>query len=108
VKSGANFANIEIEVLAVSTEGMIINTSEGPEVPGVGETINIEIVGAAQTVQIQIIAEDGEVIEELEFPASAQGEIHQPWIIPKDTEPGTYTIKAEDAFNSAETTFVVE
>lgn len=108
VKSGSNFANIEIEVLAVSTESMIINASEGPEAPGVGETINIEIIGAAQTVQIQIIAEDGEVIGELEFPASAQGEIHQPWIIPKDTEPGTYTIKAKDAFNSAETTFVVE
>ena len=108
VKSGSNFDNIEIEVLAVATEGMIINTSEGPEVPGVGETINIEIAGASQTVSIVIIAEDGEIIEELEFPASAQGEIHQPWIIPKDTEPGTYTIKAEDAFNSAETTFVVE
>lgn len=107
VKSGSDFANIEIKVLAVATEGMIINTSEG-QVPGVGETINIEIIGAAQTVQIQIIAEDGEVIEELKFPASAQGEIHQPWSIPKDIEPGTYTIKAEDAFNSAETTFVIE
>ncbi len=108
VKSGSNFANIEIDVLAVSTEGMIISTSEGLEVPGIGETINIDILGAAQTVSIEIIAEDGEIIDELEFPASAQGEIHQPWIIPKDTEPGTYTIKAEDAFNSAETTFVVE
>ncbi len=108
VKSGANFANIEIGVLDISAEGMVINTSEGPDVPGFGETINIEIAGASQTVQIQIIAEDGEVIEELEFPASAQGEIHQPWIIPKDIEPGTYTVKAQDAFNSAQTTFVVE
>lgn len=108
VKSGTNFANIEIEVLAVTTEGMIINTSEGPEVPGVGETINIEIVGASQTVSIEIIAEDGEIIEELKASSSAQGEIHLPWNIPKDTEPGTYTIKAKDAFNSAETTFEVE
>jgi len=26
-------------------------------------------------------------------------------LIPKDTEPGTLTIKVKDAFNSAETTF---
>lgn len=108
VKSGANFDNIKIEVLDGVAEGMIINTSKGSEVPGVGETINIKIVGASQTVHIEIVAEDGEVIEKLEFPASAQGEIHQPWIIPADTGAGTYTIKAKDAFNSAETTFVVE
>ena len=48
------------------------------------------------------------VIEVLEFPSSSTGEINQPWIIPKDIEPGTYTIKAEDAFNNAETTFEIK
>ena len=32
VKSGSNFANVEIDVLSVTTEGMVISTSEGPEV----------------------------------------------------------------------------
>jgi len=108
VKSGSNFANIAIKVLAIATEGMIIHTSEGPKVPGAGETINIEIAGARQTVQIEIVAEDGKIIAKLESQASAHGEIRQPWIIPDDMEPGTYTINAKDAFNSAETTFVVE
>lgn len=108
VKSGSNFANIEIEVLAVTTEGMVINVSEGIEIPGSGDTINIQILGAAQTVQMEIIAEDLEVVETLEFPASGQGKIDTFWIIPKDLEHGTYTITAEDAFNSAEAIFVIE
>ena len=60
------------------------------------------------TVVIEIIAEDGEIIEELSFPASNEGEINQPWIIPRETEPGTYTIKVADAFNDAETTFEIQ
>jgi len=37
--------------------------------------------------------------------ASSQGEINQPWIIPKEMEPGIYTVRVVDAFDSAETTF---
>ncbi len=107
-KSGSNFDNIEIEVLATSIEGIVVSVVEGQEIPGYGQTVNISVFGAQQTVSIEIFAEDGEIIEELSFPASSQGEISQPWVIPKDTEPGTYTIKVEDAFNSAETTFVIE
>jgi len=65
-------------------------------------------LGHHKTVEIEIIAEDGEIIEELSFPASGDGEINQPWIVPKETEPGTYTIKASDAVNSAETTFEIQ
>ena len=107
-KSGANFANIEIEVLAVVQEGMVIQVEEGQDIPGFGKTINIHVFGAKQTVTIDIFAEDGEIIEELSFPASDKGEINQPWIIPSDTEPGTYTIKVADAFNDAETTFEIQ
>ena len=60
------------------------------------------------TVEIKIIADDGEIVQELDFLASAAGEINQPWRIPSDMEPGTYTIKVEDAFNDAESTFEVQ
>ena len=106
-KSGSNFSNIELNVLATEQDGMVILIEEGESYGGVGETMNIQVFGGAQTVSIEIIAEDGEIIAELEFPASNDGEINQPWIIPKDTEPGTYTIKAKDAFNTAETTFEI-
>jgi len=56
---------------------------------------------------IEIIAEGGGIIETLAFSASAQGEIHQPWIIPQDLPNGIYTFQASDAFNSDSTTFEV-
>ena len=107
-KSGSNFVNEEITVLAVQQEGMIILIEEGESYGGVGKTMNIQVHGGAQTVTIEIIAEDGEIIEKLQFPASNDGEINQPWIIPKNTEPGTYTIIASDAFNTVETTFEIK
>ena len=103
-KSGSNFDNIEFEVLAITQEGVVVSTSESPKLDGINDFINIHVFGAKHTVNIEIVSEDGEIIEELEFPSSRQGEINQPWKIPEDIEPGTYTIKVTDAFNSAETT----
>jgi hypothetical protein len=48
------------------------------------------------------------MIEKLSFPASDQGKIIQPWIIPPGIEPGTYTFKVKDAFSTAETTYEVK
>ena len=107
-KSGPNFHTIEIEILALVEEGMIVSVTEGHKIAGIGESVNIQVFGGKHIVDITIVAEDGEIIEELAFPASSTGEINQPWIIPADTEPGTYTIKVSDAFNSVETTFEIE
>ena len=107
-KSGSNFDTIDVEVYAINQEGMIVQVGTGQEIPGYGKTINIHVFGAKHTVELEIIAEDGEIIEELSFPASAEGEINQPWVIPNDTEPGTYTMKVSDAFNVAETEFEIQ
>jgi len=107
-KSGSNFDNIEFDVLAIVQEGMIVSTSESPKLDGINDFINIHVFGAKHTVIIEIISEDKELIEELEFPATSAGEINQPWKIPKDLEPGTYTIKVADAYNSAETIFELQ
>ena len=106
--SGSNFDNTKINVLGVIQEGMVVVVDEGKAIPGFGKTINIHVYGATQTVQIEIIDQGGKVIEELSFPASKSGEINQPWIVPQDTEPGTYTIKASDALKSAETTYEIQ
>ena len=106
--SGSNFDTVDIEVTAVQQEGMVINVSKGAEFAGIGKNITIKIIGAKGTVEISIIAKDGTIVETLEFPASSQGEINQPWIIPKDMVPGTYKITANDAYDSAETTYVLD
>ena len=103
-KSGSNFELIEIEVTSIAIDGMVITVEEGDQIPAVGKTITIRVLGAKQTVSIEIIPEKGDIIE-LSFVASAEGKIIIPWIIPSDIVPGIYTFKATDAFNTAETTF---
>jgi hypothetical protein len=106
-KSGSNFAIAEIVVLATLVEGIQVSVEEviDPQLAHLGKQMKIKVVGAQQSVLIEIIAEDGEIIDELTIIASAQGEIKTPWIVPPETEPGTYTVKVVDAFDSAETTF---
>ena len=107
-KSGSNFDNTEFEVTAVQTEGLGIAIEDAELIPGVGKTLTIKVVGAKHTVNIEIVSDEGEIIEELAFPASSDGRINQPWVIPPDTEPGTYTFIAEDPFDKAETTHVLK
>ena len=107
-QSGSNYAVTEIEVLGVHVKGMIVTVTAGLDYRGYDNTVDIHVVGAKQTVEIEIIAEDGEVIAELSRQASGGGEINMPWLIPKDIVPGIYTFKVSDAFKKAETTFEIQ
>ena len=99
-QSGSYFDIAEISVGSVTYDGFTLTVEKGQSIPGLGDTITIKVFGAAQTIKIKIIDEDGKLIEELAFPASNAGEVNQPWIIPKDTESGIYTVTAADAFDS--------
>ena len=107
VKSGSNFDTAEIEVLATLVEGIQISIQETdePSTSYLGKTITIQAVGVQQTVTVEIITGDNEIIQTLVPRASAQGEIIIPWLVPEDTEPGIYTFRISDAYDSAETTF---
>jgi hypothetical protein len=106
--SGSNFDLIEIDVTAITVEGLVVSVVDSEQIPGVGKIVTIRVLGAEQLVSIEIISDKGEIIEELSFPASDEGKIIQPWIIPPGTEPGIYTFKAKDAYNTAETTYDVK
>jgi len=107
-KSGSNFATMKIEVLATLLEGLIVFVEEGDDLSGFGKSITIKVVGAQQTVEIDIISPDGDILTTLSSAASSQGTINQPWIIPKDTEPGIYTVTATDTNNSSQVTFEIK
>jgi len=107
-KSGSNFHIIDIEITAIQAEGMSITVEEGEQIPTLGKIINIKVIGAENTVVIEIFNEDGDSIEELTFPSTQDGNLRQPWTIPPGTEPGVYTFKARDSFNEAETTYTVK
>lgn len=107
-KSGSNFDNIEIEIITSIEEGLAITVNQGIEMPGTGKNVNIKVINAVQTVQIEIIASNGDVIATLSPKITGSGEIKLPWIIPEDVMPGTYTIKVKDAHDTAETTFDIK
>lgn len=107
-KSGSNFDNIEFEVVTAMKEGLSVTTSQGVKIIGFGDSINIKVINAVGLVQIQIMTSNGNVIDTLSFSTTNHGEIKQPWFIPKDTIPGTYTMKVKDTKNTAETTFGIK
>ena len=106
-KSGSNFDTIEIEVKAITQEGLIISIKDNED-SYLGQSKNIQVFGAQQTVNIQILDSDGKIIDQLSIPPSKAGDIDLPWYVPDETIPGTYTAKATDAVNSAETTFEIK
>jgi len=109
-KSGSNFDTIEIDVSGTLEDGMMVTVEEidDPSTSYLGKSILIKVNGAQQTVEFQIIAVDGKIIDTLSFPASDQGDISLPWLVPIDTEPGIYIINAEDGFNSVNATYTLE
>ena len=107
-KSGSNFDNVEIQIMTSVIEGMTVSVKQGENIPGIGDTIVIKVFGAEQNVTIKIISESGEVIGELDGVITSAGIIDQLWPIPKETEPGIYTIKVETPTDSAETTYELE
>ena len=108
VKSGSNFNTIQINITAEKDEGIIILIEEGKKIPSIGKSMEIKIKGVRQTVNIEINSADGRIIDKLAFVASDNGEVNLPWIIPKNAEPGIYTIKVDDAYNSEQKTFEIK
>lgn len=107
-KSGPNFDEVKVEILPSMEEGMIVFVEGIDFIPGVGKIIKIKVLGAAQSVVIDILSQTQELIGHLEFVATDAGIISTPWPVPNDIPAGNYTIKVKDAFNSAETSFVLE
>ena len=106
-KSGSNFDNVEVDVVTSSGEGMVVSVVDGGNIPGIGDTMIIKVFGAESNIEIEIIAEDGEVIGELEGIITSAGVIDQLWPIPAETEPGTYTITVTNPSDYAETTYEI-
>jgi len=73
-----------------------------------GTLVTFRGFGAGGTVVIEITSSEREVIDELTFASKSSGGFSTIWSVPKDTPPGTYTIKATSLDNSAEITLVLE
>lgn len=104
-QSGSNFGTISLEINPSVEEGLTVR-AENIDISG-GQR-GLEISGAnaeGNTVVIEIISSEGEIIDEITIKVTDERKFKTPWIIPGDTPPGEYTIKARDAHkNISETT----
>jgi len=108
-RSGSNFDDVEITVVGDTEEGMVLLIENILPSPG-GDIVTISGYGAAvsQQVIISVFDVDGEEITELSIFSTGTGEFSTIWLVTNDIVPGTYTIKAVDPVDEAETTVVIE
>ena len=105
VTSGSNLDKVEFNVFSSTEEGMAVRATEQVIV---GDLLKIWISASHKTsIIIQIADEQGNNIQELTCNTTKEFKCETFWSIPKDSIPGTYTIKAYDAISSSETTFNV-
>ena len=74
-----------------------------------GDLLKISITASHKTsITIKIIDMDGQNIANLGCNTTKEFFCETFWSVPKDTIPGTYVIKANDAISSSETIFKVK
>jgi len=109
VKSGPNFDDVKISVQKSVEEGMTIYVDSVVPSTG-GKIITLKGYGAAvsQLVIITVFSENDEEITELTIVSTKVGDFSTIWVADKTVAPGTYTIKAVDAHDEAETTLLLK
>jgi hypothetical protein len=105
ITSGSNLDKIEFNVLSQVLQGMNVKATEKVIV---GNLLKIDITASHKTsIIIEISDTNGNIVQELMCNTTKEFKCETFWSIPKDTIPGTYTIKAYDAITSNETTFEI-
>jgi hypothetical protein len=105
VTSGSNLDKMEFDVFSATEEGMSVKSSEKVKM---GDLLKIWITASHKTsIIIEISDSEGNNVQELNCNTTKEFKCETFWSIPKNTIPGTYTIKSYDAISSSETTFEV-
>jgi hypothetical protein len=105
ITSGSNIHSMEFNVFSATEQGMAIQATEKVSI---GDLLKIKISASHKTsIIIEIIDTEENKIEELTCNTTKEFKCETFWSIPKNTIPGTYTIKSYDAISSSETTFEV-
>jgi hypothetical protein len=105
ITSGPNLHNLEFNVFSATEEGMTVKSSEEVTLE---DLLKIWISASHKTsIIIEITDIEGNKVQELMCNTTKEFKCETFWLIPKDTIPGTYTIKVYDAISSSETTFKI-
>jgi hypothetical protein len=105
IKSGSNLHKIEFSVFPIIVKGMTVKATEEVKV---GNLLEIDILTSHKTSIIIKISDMNEnIVQKMTCNTTKEFKCETFWSVPKDTIPGTYTIKAYDSINSDETTFEI-
>ena len=104
ISSGANLDKIEFIVLS-SVDGMELKVNEEVKV---GDLFKMQITASKKTsIEIEILNMEGDEIQKFTCITTKEFKCESFWSVPKDTIPGTYTVKAHDVISSTEATFEI-
>jgi hypothetical protein len=105
IKSGSNLDKIEFSVFPIIVKGMTVKATEEVKV---GNLLEIDILTSHKTsIIIEISDMNENIVQKMTCNTTKEFKCETFWSVPKDTIPGTYTIKAYDPINSDETTFEI-
>lgn len=106
--SGTNRAESPLEVVGTVEQAFVVQVDKPTY--SVGETMTISGTGAGktQTAIIKITDSNGNEIEEITVFTTDAGSFQPIWVIPEETDPGEYKIRAQVGNQFAEATFTVQ
>ena len=108
VQSGNNFKELKLKIIGDVSEGLIFTSLEVEQYEG-REGLRISGTGAeGTTLVIDIFGVEGEKMDTLSIRITKDGDFTTVWFIPKEINPGQYTIQIKDNFNSVNATYVLE
>jgi hypothetical protein len=106
VASGSNLDTVEFNVFSIMLEGISVKT---PDEIRIGDLLKISITASHKTsIIIKIVDDKGQEITNLGCNTTKEFFCETFWTVPRDTIPGTYVIKSNDAISSSETIFKVK
>jgi hypothetical protein len=110
VKSGSNLDKAEFEVNSTVSGGIVVNIGKFIEIPGFGDSVNIEIIANQKTsITMKVFdLSNNQVSESLSCTPTAEFKCQILWTIPKDLLPGTYTIQVSDSINTVEKSIIIK
>ena len=104
ISSGSNLDQIEFIVLS-AVDGMKLKVNEEVKI---GDLFKMQITASKKTsIVIEIFNMEGNEIQKFTCITTKEFKCESFWSIPKDTIPGTYTVKAYDTISSTEATFEI-
>ncbi|MDB2445908.1 biofilm-associated protein [Nitrosopumilus sp.] len=110
VSSGSNLDIIEFKVISKDSKRIGIIVTEDIDIPGFGKNIKISIAANQKTsITMNIVDGNGNLIgDSSTCTPTADFKCEILWTIPKDTIPGTYTIRVNDSIIIEEVDFEIK